>query len=180
MRALLRKFFQAPPETAAHRTYIALVAQARNPFFYETLGVPDTIDGRFEMVLLHLFLIQHRLLAEPGAEAVEFSRQLGESFFVDMDQSVRELGVSDSGVRYRIKSMAKAYHGRLQAYSAACAEPETLRAALARNLYGTVAEGNVQHLDGMAAYLTSTQHSLAALPASSILEGKVNWPPLAA
>lgn len=177
MLTLLRKLFETP-ETATHGTYIALVARARNPFFYETLGVPDTLDGRFEMILLHLFLLQHRLMQEKNAETDECSRQLSESFFADMDQSVRELGVSDSGVRYRIKAMAKAYHGRLQAYTQALDDEELLRGALARNLYGTVAEGSPELLLQMAAYVRHMVAALKQVPMTDILSGEFSWPEL--
>ena len=125
MFALLRNLLGTPPSDAARDTYIALVAQARHPFFYESLGVPDTLDGRFELIVLHLYLLQQRLLGR----AEEFHRQIGELFFMDMDSSLRELGVADSGVRHRIKAMAKAYHGRLQAYTSATGDPQAMRHA---------------------------------------------------
>lgn len=167
---LLRK--PAPPGVDA--TYITLVAQARNPFFYTALAVPDTLDGRFEMIVLHLFLLQHRLLEEPQAQ--RFAQQLSEAFLRDMDRSVRELGVADTGVGKRIKRMGKAYHGRLQAYRAGLADPIALRAALARNLYGTVAEGDVRVLAGMADYLQAQARALAAAPMTDITEGTYRWP----
>ena len=174
MLTLLRTLFQAPPSEAARETYIALVARARNPFFYESLGVPDTLDGRFELIVLHLFLLQQRLLGE----AEEFHRHLGEFFFMDMDASVRELGVADTGVRYRIKAMAKAYHGRLQAYTAAGSDLQALRHALARNLYGTVADGSVTLLAQMADYVEAMKQALAKADVATITAGQFTWPEL--
>jgi cytochrome b pre-mRNA-processing protein 3 len=180
MRALLRRLFVHEPHAGAHASYIALVARARNPFFYESLGVPDTLDGRFEMVLLHLFLLQHRLMsgaAQTEPDAMEdFSRELSELFFADMDRSVRELGVADTGVRYRIKAMAKAYHGRLIAYTTSIGDEEMLRGALSRNLYGTVAEGKVEHLAAMADYTRSMCDILAATDSATIIAGEFLWP----
>ena len=172
MFALLRNLLGTPPSDAARDTYIALVAQARHPFFYESLGVPDTLDGRFELIVLHLYLLQQRLLGR----AEEFHRQIGELFFMDMDSSLRELGVADSGVRHRIKAMAKAYHGRLQAYTSATGDPQAMRHALARNLYGTVAEGSVTVLANMAAYVQTMQAALAASEEDVITSGRFGWP----
>lgn len=208
MRALLRRLFVHEPHPGAHASYIALVARARNPFFYTTLGVPDTLDGRFEMILVHLFLLQHRMMAAQTAQAepdasqrsqetprtisprsgaswrgqqaepdasINFSRELSELFFADMDRNVRELGVADTGVRYRIKAMAKAYHGRLIAYTESIDDDHALRGALARNLYGTVAEGDVAHLSGMADYMQRMRSALAATPTETLLHGAFDW-----
>ena len=172
MLTLLRNLLNATPSKEVHATYIALVNQARHPFFYESLGVPDTLDGRFELIILHLFLLQHRLLTAGD----DFSRELSELFFADMDRSLREIGVADTGVRYRIKAMAKAYHGRLQAYSAASSDAELLCPALARNLYGTVAEGSTDNLARAAAYVAAMQAALAATDDATIAAGGFAWP----
>ena len=148
--------------------------QSRNPYFYAALGVPDTLDGRFEMLLVHLFLLQDRL----RAEAPEFAQGLSELFFDDMDIALRELGIADSGVARRIKQMGKAYHGRLQAY--ATADDELLKSALARNLYGTVAAGDPAHLSAMADYIRKHQAALAKVPAEAITGAAYAWGAVAA
>lgn len=204
MIGALRALFIPKPPAAVEATYIALVAAARNPFFYESLGVPDTIDGRFEMLVLHLFLLEWCLLEggiapyaslassasglptglraaeasqRPSRAALEnFCQFLSEAFFSDMDRSLRELGVADTGVSHRIKKMGKAFHGRLQAYAAALDDPTMLRAALARNAYGTVAEGDVAMLDKMATYVTRMVAHLKATDAATILAGAYIWP----
>jgi cytochrome b pre-mRNA-processing protein 3 len=172
MFSALRQLFTPPPSAEAHASYIALVARARNPFFYTTLGVPDSLDGRFELIVLHLFLLQHRLLHAGEAHA----RELSELFFADMDRSVRELGVADTGVRYRIKAMAKAYHGRLQVYAQSLKDDEALRSALVRNLYGTVAEGDMAQLNKMADYVLAARDDLANTDTNIILSGQYVWP----
>jgi cytochrome b pre-mRNA-processing protein 3 len=131
--------------------------------------VPDTLDGRFELIVLHLFLLQQRL----RTEAPELARALSEVFFRDMDRSLREIGVSDTGVPRRIKAMAKAYHGRLQAY--ATQDADALRAALARNLYGTVAEGDTAHLDAIARYMAKAGAALAEASPQAIRDGGYVW-----
>ena len=176
MVALLKKWFGNTTPPSVDNTYVALVARARNPFFYTQMQVPDTLDGRFEMIVLHLFLLQHRLLQETGnPAATEFARQLSEAFFDDMDRSVRELGVADTGVSKRIKRMGKAYHGALQSYAAGLSDAVALRAALARNLYGTVPQGDVAVLDAMAAFIHAELATLAAVPVDVLLSGNYAW-----
>lgn len=182
MLSILRRLVATPAGSPSHTAYIALVTRARNPFFYEALGVPDTIDGRFELILLHLFLLQHRLLQETGTHtkaAEDFSRALGELFFADMDRSLREIGVADTGVRYRIKAMAKAYHGRLQVYTAAMGDREALKTALARNVYGTVQEGSPALLEQMADYMQTMQSALGATGIDALLKAQLPEPELA-
>jgi cytochrome b pre-mRNA-processing protein 3 len=181
----LKKLFVAPPPTKASDAYIALVAAARNPFFFESLGVPDTLDGRFELIVLHMFLLQHRFIqASASANGAstdatkyeDFARELAEVFFADMDCSIREFGVADTGVKHRIKAMANAYHGRLQVYAAALGNESHVRTALARNLYGTVAQGDVALLARSTHYMTQAINYFQAIPADTILENQFVWP----
>lgn len=173
MASLLKKLFTPARNPATDATYIALVAQARKPFFYAELGVPDTLDGRFEMIVLHLFLIQHRLLRE--TQQAEFARSLSESFFKDMDRSIRELGVADTGVAKRIKRMGQAYNGRLQVYEAGLQNPDAMRAALSRNLYGTVHEGDVKSLETMRHYIDDEVAKLDAATIEVVTSGHYAW-----
>lgn len=175
MLGALRALFVPNPPAEVQTTYIALVAAARNPFFYTALQVPDTIDGRFDMIVLHLFLLQHRLLNHKEKTS-EFAQFLSECFFRDLDQNLREMGVADTGVSHRIKKMGKAYHGRLQAYSAAVGDHNALCAALARNLYGTLKEGDVALLDRMAHYVEMLQKHLQQISLETILSGQYSWP----
>ncbi|TIS80786.1 MAG: ubiquinol-cytochrome C chaperone, partial [Mesorhizobium sp.] len=74
--------------------YAQIVAAARQTVFYSDWNVPDTPLGRFEMLSLHMYLIQHRLRGEGGA-AAEIAQVLIDEFFLDVDHSLRELGISD-------------------------------------------------------------------------------------
>lgn len=173
MLSLFQSLFRPRPPEAARAVYIASVAQARNPFFYGTLGVPDTLDGRFDAIVLHQFLLQDRL----REAAPDFARFVSEVFFADMDASLRELGVADSGVSRRIKQMGKAYHGRLQAYADGLAQgDETLKEALSRNLFGTLAEGDPAQLAQAADYLKRMREALAGAPTDTITSGNFSWP----
>lgn len=116
----------------AQELYIALVQQSRNPFLYTECAVPDTLDGRFDLIVLHVFLFL-RLPHLPEDRVMR--RLLLESLFDDMDRSLREMGVGDMGISKRIKSMSKAAFGRLKAYAEASDSDDAMRAALLRNVY---------------------------------------------
>ncbi len=120
-----------------HELYGAIVAQARQPVFYQDLGVPDVLDGRFDLIVLHLSAATRRL-AELGAEAKETEQGLMGLFFADMDRSLREMGVGDLSVGKKIRNMAEAYYGRSQAYGEALGteDDRLLEEAIGRNVYG--------------------------------------------
>jgi len=119
---------------AADALYAKAVAQARHERFYSEGEVPDSLDGRFDLLVLHMFLLLRRLGAE-GAATRRLAQSLFDLMFADMDQSLREMGVSDMGVGKKVKDMAKALYGRIEAYEPVLSDPAGLEAALARNLY---------------------------------------------
>jgi cytochrome b pre-mRNA-processing protein 3 len=177
MNWLSRLFGRRRRHPAAERLYAALVAQARMEAFYRAGRVPDTLDGRFELVVLHAFLVLRRLKAA-GPEGAGLAQALFDRMFVDMDESLREIGVGDLGVGRRVKQMAQAFYGRAGAYEAAleAGVARTLEGALRRNLYGTVPEEEGLPLAAMAGYLRQAAAALAAQPASALLAGTVNFP----
>jgi cytochrome b pre-mRNA-processing protein 3 len=135
----LKRLFQAPRFQAEGRELYRQIAQrARRPILYTTYGVPDTIDGRFEMLCLHAYALFHGLKGK-GADADALSQAVYDAMFTDLDGSLRELGVADLGVGKRIKTMTEALNGRIQAFDSGFAAgiPE-LEQAVRRNVYGTV------------------------------------------
>ena len=123
-------------EQAGFRLYGAAVIAARAPLFYAVLGVPDTLDGRFEMVGLHAFLLIDRLRREvpPGPD---LAQAVFDAMFSDMDVTLREMGVGDLSVGKRVREMWEAFHGRAAAYEATLAHSDdtALAVALARNVW---------------------------------------------
>jgi len=173
----LRSLFQRPrPQPQpAELLYLEIVRQARQPAFYARFGVPDTLDGRFDMIVLHAVLVLLRLKAE-GAVGEALGQALFDVLFADMDRSLREMGVGDLGVGKRVKQMGKAVYGRLAAYDAALAAGETeLEAAVARNLYGTVAPAPV-HVAAMARYIRAGAAQLGAQPVDALAAGRLAFP----
>ena len=132
-------YFQKRREIKAQAKglYEGAVAQARLPIFYENYGVPDNVDGRFEMIALHCFVLMHRLQAA-GEERL--SQALFDVFFVRMDRSLREMGVGDLAVPKHMKRMMNGFNGRADNYESAllAGDKSQLKEALVRNVYGTV------------------------------------------
>lgn len=123
-------------ERAGFELYGAAVAAARDPFFYTSLGVPDTLDGRFDMVGLYTFLIIQRLTREP-APGPALAQAVFDAMFGDMDLNLREMGVGDLSVGRKVRVMWEAFHGRSVAYTAAmeAGDVTALDAALSRNVW---------------------------------------------
>ncbi len=127
-----------PHERVGYHLYGAAVAAARAPFFYTELGVPDSLDGRFDLVGLHAFLLIRRLQALP-APGPALAQAVFDAMFSDMDLNLREMGVGDLSVGRRVRAMWEAFHGRSGAYEAAlqAGDMAALAAALARNIWRT-------------------------------------------
>jgi len=131
MLAALKSWFSPNlHQEKAHTLYAELVAKARNAEFYADLQVPDTLDGRFDMIILQVFLATQKL-----ADNLALTRALHEAFFADMDRSLREMGSSDTGVGKRVKKMSQAFYGRMQAYTDAIGDEHKMKEVLKRNVY---------------------------------------------
>lgn len=167
---LRRKTSEAP----ARLLYDAVVAQARLPVFYERGGVPDSIDGRFELVALHCYQVLRRLRRE-GEAAQALRQRLFDRMFADMDASLREIGAGDLGVGRRVKQMARGFYGRVAAYDRGLdRDGPALAEALRRNLYGTV-DPPPDLVAAMAAHVRSDAERLARQDAGELLQGRVTF-----
>ncbi|HNB27449.1 MAG TPA: ubiquinol-cytochrome C chaperone family protein [Alphaproteobacteria bacterium] len=159
--------------------YGQLAGQARLATFYTSLGVPDSIDGRFEMLCIHAHALFHQLRGQ-GAAADQLAQAVYDAMFLDLDGSLRELGVADLGVGRRIKVMTEALKGRIQAYDAALAATgpeaeEQLRDAIRRNVYGTVDPAPDQ-VAAMAGYLRALRTALAGAGFADLAAGRLRFP----
>jgi cytochrome b pre-mRNA-processing protein 3 len=176
--ALARFFRPKPHKEAARRLYEAVVRRAREQVFYTQLGVADTLEGRFDMVALHAFLILHRLKSDHGS-----TNQLAQAFFdlmfADMDQNLRELGVGDMSIGRRIRKMAERFYGRVAAYESGLqtSDNTALQDALDRNLYREVTT-NGRELAVMASYIREQVRALDSRSTDDLLSGEVSFGPL--
>lgn len=167
-------FHRNRDRAAAGRAYRAIVERSRAPIFFLEWGVPDTLDGRFEMIALHGFLVLHRLKAERSATA-DFAQDLFDAMFADLDRGLREMGASDLGVGRHVKAMAQAFYGRIIAYEEGLSGgDEVLGKALRRNLYGT-AEPRPEQVARTARYLRRQVAALAAVPVATLLRGEMSF-----
>lgn len=164
---------------AASSIYAAALAAARRPPFYLHFGVPDTLQGRFEMVTLHLFAVLHRLMHDPGDDP-ELARRVSETFVDDMDGAFREMGVGDLSVPKRMRTLYGAFAGRMSAYQRALGgdEVDALTAAIARNVFPDTDEP--AHASALAAYLGSAVKAMQQADMARLRSGELPFPVLAA
>lgn len=161
--------------TVTDALYASIVAAARQERLYSDWQVPDTPLGRFEMMSLHMFLLQHRLRDEQGT-ARETAQVLIDEFFTDVEHSLRELGVGDLGVPKRMKKLAKMFYGRTAAYDDAIGrrDADDLAAALRRNVRPDVAEWPEAAV--LANYALAASESLAGQSGEAICAGDLRFP----
>jgi cytochrome b pre-mRNA-processing protein 3 len=121
-------------ERAGFQLYSSAVTAARDPWLYASLGVPDTLDGRFDAIGLFVFLTIRRLSVEPTPGS-DLAQAVFDAMFLDMDINLREMGVGDMSVGKRNRAMWEAFHGRSAAYAAAWDDQAALETAVARNIW---------------------------------------------
>jgi cytochrome b pre-mRNA-processing protein 3 len=159
---------------AAARIYAASVAAARRPELYLALGVPDTLQGRFEMIALHLFPVLHRLMHDPGDDP-ELARFVSETFVADMDASFREMGVGDLSVPKRMNALYRSFGGRMAAYKKGVEEGDAaLLDAVARNIFP---DGSAHgHALALKAHLATAVAAVRAADIEAIRRGDLPFP----
>lgn len=156
------------------RLYGAIVAQARRPAFYVDFGVPDTVEGRFDLLVLHLHLVSDRLTAA-GEDGIAFGQELLDYFFGDMDASLREIGIGDLKVPKKMRTLAEAYLGRSALYGEAikAGDRRALAKALARNVLGSEDPEAGQPL---AAYALQAAKGLQLQSPEALFAAEVRFP----
>jgi cytochrome b pre-mRNA-processing protein 3 len=161
---------------AAARIYAACRDAARRPALYLAYGVPDTLQGRFEMVAFALFPVLNRLMHEPGDDPA-LARLVSESLVEDMDAVFREMGVSDPAVPKRMKALYSSFAGRITAYREALGGgEEALTEAVARNVFPDGPSD--EHAAALGAYLKTATQAIAAADIAVIRRGEIPFPEL--
>ncbi len=158
----------------ADRLYYAIVEASRQPVFFRRFGVPDTVDGRFEMLSLHMFLGLGRLVDAGGADR-DLAQRVMELFVRDMDAALREMGVSDLKVPKRMKTLYGSFGGRIAGYSLALREGgSALHEAVARNIFPDGGrEGDVL---AIAAYVEAAHRLAGRSDTETLRSGTVAFP----
>lgn len=164
--------------------YGRIVAQARTRQFYEFCGVPDTMEGRIEMIVLHLFLTLERLKSE-GASSQLLGQAIMERFVADMDDALRQIGIGDMGVPRRVKKAAAALIERSAAYDAALkmtsapAKQAALEVALGHFVLGEPdMKAQDEHKRRLADYVQQAVGTLDKFAGADLLLGELpEFPP---
>src|SRR5450631_1730429 len=157
--------------------YGMIVAQARLPYFYRDYAVADTVNGRFDLIVLHLALLLERLAQEPALKTL--GQGVFDRFCQDMDHNLREMGISDLKLPKEMQRMGEAFYGRARAYKAAmaAADGQTLVDCLARNIYGGSPAAAAHRL---AAYMRQAVRDLTAQDVAQLAAGILRFPDPAA
>jgi len=173
-------FSRSPsPRRIAAELYSDVVAAARTPAFYADLGVPDTIEGRYEMIVLHVVLLLRRL-RRPEAGQKRLAQALVDFMAADLDRSIRELGVGDMSVGKFMKRLGEGLYGRAAAYNKALDDRDlrALEAAALRNIFDGDDPG--ERILALIAYYVLSQHDhLAGEPIEPVAAGHVAFLPFA-
>ena len=168
-------FRPRPAYPAGQALYAAAAAQARRPGFYAHAHAPDTVEGRFELYMIHVILIVLRLRGE-GAQAQETSQVMFDAFLRGLDDAMREMGVGDLSVGKKMRKLGEAFYGRAKGWAAAIDDPAALEALIRRTLYAEV-EGDAGEAGAraLAAYAARAHADLAGQPLDALLKGRVSF-----
>lgn len=172
---ILRRFQQSPRHGNIRDLYGAIVAQARSPAFYTDYGVPDTVAGRFDLIVLHLVLLIDRLNRD-AETARGIGQKLFDVFCRDLDDNLREMGVGDLTVPKRMRDFGEAFYGRQAVYVAAfaAADDGELEKALQRNIFqATDAAGGAAQL---ARYVRAARRQIEGQDEAALLRGAIVFP----
>lgn len=160
-----------PYEASALSVYAAILGQTREPVFYADMAVPDTLDGRFDLLVLHAFIVIY-VTKEFGEDGMAFNQALFDAVFINMDQALRQKGIGDMGIPKHMKRMMKAFNGRMHSYEEALEQGEaTFDAVLARNVFGTVEEPAAKDLAVMRKYAQVQIEHVKAKTLDEIMTG---------
>jgi cytochrome b pre-mRNA-processing protein 3 len=181
-----RLFRKDPMKAPARQVYLALLKASRRPFLFGEDGAPDTVDGRFDMIVLHAVLVFRRM-RPLGSAGKHFNQLVFDILFDDMDAGLREMGTGDLSVGKRIKEMGEAFYGRASAYGPVLdqADKDGLALILERNLFASDGAADSVIEAGAAArrlagYALAAERHLADQDGEAILQGAAPQFPSAA
>lgn len=176
---MLFKYFQhrAERRQTAEGLYQLAMVQSREPVFYTQYAVPDTMDGRFDVLCVHIILMTLSLnrLSREGRKR---GQALFDAMFRRMAIDLREMGVGDVGLSKHMQKMMKAFNGRAHAYHTALEENmhAAVELSVARNIYRAQGEAVPPQAAALADYILACQETLARVPLESFVAGKMAFP----
>ena len=151
--------------------YKLIVEQARTKAFYLDLKVPDTIDGRFELIVLHFFLLERSLDKKIKKDQLIY-KELLEVLYKDFDMSLREMGVGDLSVGKKIYHMTEAFSGRLFAYRKFSKKKNinVISSTIKRNIYGTLKDIDEKYIKIIKSYIIDSMDFLDKIKIDKVSE----------
>jgi cytochrome b pre-mRNA-processing protein 3 len=156
---------RAPLRGTIEAIYGMIVTQTREPLFYRDFGVPDTVNGRFDLLVLHLWIVLRRF--KPVEDGAPLSQALFDRFCEDMDANLREMGVGDITVPKRMRAFGEAFYGRVAAYDLALDQgQEPLAQALCKNILNGEGIAKARRL---AIYAEKVMADLAGIDEAALL-----------
>jgi cytochrome b pre-mRNA-processing protein 3 len=180
MVTFLKRIWPTAPHREAARTlYRKAVEQARVPAFYRTFGVPDTVDGRFDMIVIHTGLTVRRLRDAPeNALPRTVAQEMFDYMIVDFDRSLREMGVGDLSVGKHIKKMGQAWYARAATYDrgideAAAGDAGALERALVETLFRATPDAG--GAKAIAHYILRAEAHLKSQALTVLATGEIDW-----
>lgn len=175
---ILRPFRRSAENRTIASLYGMIVAQARSPVFYAQFGVPDTVQGRFDLIVLHLVLVLRRLAKSDGQRLAggQFGQRLFDTFCRDLDANLREMAIGDLAVPKHMRRFGEAFYGRQAAYLAALDAPDerAFENALERNILSAAAAGG--KTARLARYARALVGALDAQEADVLIRGEIAFP----
>lgn len=174
---MFKLFRRNTDQRAADSVYVAIVAQARHPEFYRTLGVPDTLDGRFDLLVIHAFLFFHRMKGE-GEAAQRHTQLVFDAMFSDIDHNLREMGVGDMSIGKKVRKMGSAFYGGTEVYDDGVtqyeSDPSVLTEAVRRNVFSD--ETATRKSAQLADYMIKCAKALREQDTDALLKGNLSFP----
>jgi cytochrome b pre-mRNA-processing protein 3 len=169
---IFNRLFRRNAADPSEALYATIVAAARQEKFYADWKVPDTLDGRFDVLVIHMYLALNRF-KDFGAESAGLRQALTDRFFAQMDAALREVGVGDLTVGKKVRKMAEAFFGRVTAYSEAIEKPDdTLQAAVARNVF---ASNDASHASNIADWMRNAKTKLQGQDFEDLAAGRIKF-----
>jgi cytochrome b pre-mRNA-processing protein 3 len=163
LKTSVNGFWKSSHRLRGETLCLSVMQHARNPYFYENWGVPDTLEGRFDCAVLHLYLLLRHVRGS-------LAQAVFNAFFAYTELTLREEGVSDLRVGKQVKKCAKFFYGAAKAYEQALKGHGSLEDALERNLYGGL------HASGTAEIAAYVRHCDQVFKTQDLATREVSWP----
>ncbi len=162
-------------DATPQQLYGAVMAQSREPWFFATLNVPDTVMGRFDMLALHVYLLARRLAVEKSEAASALSQDIFDLFVADLDRALRELGIGDTSVPKKKKKMVRSFYGQIEDFDE-CLDgqnAELLEERVLSRYFAGTSNGDAPKL---TEYMTKCVNTLKTRKFAELASGKKIWP----